>query len=392
MKRASLIAAMVLASCAPAQPRLASTSTPSTSPVAPAPAAVRPIPFRDPAAIDAALRPAFQACYNRELAREASLVGCVSLHVKLSPDGSVSGIVPDATVLPGSLVDCVQREIGARRFEAPTTNPATLVLPVSFVPGGSSVKPTCSSSLHPVEATHAARAAYERALESPAAGDQLRHVREAVAHYRNAKTGWAVAMQQGGDEPRFWHADATYWIVVLQIATNQTPSSLEVDEALATARAVRDGSAKWAEVGAYYSVMIADKVLQNENRRFRESNGAAGIEPRTPPDLNKARPSAAVAVPPQVQAALDARTEYLRRVVKGGEAVKRPDMALSGAQLLLAYGQLDQAGPWLDTAQLEGCALNSDVAPQAKQLRVALARVVGNAAKAERLSRSPTCP
>src|SRR3989304_285827 len=118
MKRASLVAAMVLASCAPAQPAHEPTATPPASPVAPTPAAVRPIPFRDPAAADAALRPAFKACYNSELAKDASLIGCVTLHIKLSPEGSVSGIVPDATVLPATLVDCVQREIAMRRFEA----------------------------------------------------------------------------------------------------------------------------------------------------------------------------------------------------------------------------------------------------------------------------------
>lgn len=340
-----------------------------------------------------ALQPAFTACFNQVLAADPSLVGCVTVNIKLNADGGVAGVVPDATPLPANLVACVQREIAARRFQPPATTHATLVAPLTFIPEGSRVETNCSSALQPANATNAGRAAFDRAVASTGA-EQTRNVREAIAHFRNARAGWLAAQGTiGGEEPLFWHADAAYWIVVLQIATNQTPLASEVGEATAAARAVRDRSPKFGETGAYYLVAIADKLLDDAYVRHERSKGADGLREAAAPDLTRSPVPAAVSLPPLVQSAIDARTDFLKRVhaVKG-EARKRPDLALSGAKLLLAYGQTGPAATWLETAQRDGCAQRSDVAPQAKQLRVALARAVGKAAEAEKISRAPACP
>lgn len=381
---------MALAGCATAP----STPPPGAPSPVPALPLAQPISFRDPTELAAALRPSFKACYDRELARDASVVGCVSVRIQLDSQGGVTGVTPEASALPPDLLDCVQRDLVVRRFERPTLNPAVLVVPLVFIPEGSRAKTTCSNSSRPADATQTARAAYQRALAN-AGSEQTRNVREAIAHYRNAKSGWLRQHQKaGGEEALFWYADSAYWVVVLQVTMNQSPLAAEVTEANAAARAVLDGSPNFGEVGAFYLVNISDKVMEDAHRRFVASNGTDGAQERKRLDLTKTGPPPPTPLPPLVQAALDARTEFLQRARIGDAwgGKKRGSMALSGAQLLLAYGQVAQAATWLETAQHEGCAVKSDVATQAKQERVALARATGRAAEAEKINREPTCP
>ncbi len=76
-------------------------------------------------------------------------------------------------------------------------------------------------------------------------------------------------------ESRYWLADARYWVVVLQIAIAKSPTPDEIKSAHDSAVAVRDSNEddKYLQPAAYDVVTLAEKVLEDESRKFEDSKG-----------------------------------------------------------------------------------------------------------------------
>ncbi|MGC4092090.1 MAG: hypothetical protein QM756_30255 [Polyangiaceae bacterium] len=135
--------------------------------------------------------------------------------------------------------------------------------------------------------TNFARGYYEKALELNDEGEQRALIEKAIAEYRLAETGWNAYIEQeptaiDSYESRFWLADARYWVVVLQVALSRSPAPSEVRLAREAAGVVRDSNEddKYLQPAAYYVVTIAEKVLEDENRKFEQSKGSQGVEKR----------------------------------------------------------------------------------------------------------------
>ena len=79
--------------------------------------------------------------------------------------------------------------------------------------------------------TNFARAYYDRALELNDANEQRELIEKSVSEYRLAEQGWNAYLEQeptaiDAYETRFWLADSRYWVVVLQVVLERTPTPL----------------------------------------------------------------------------------------------------------------------------------------------------------------------
>ncbi|HEX3776133.1 MAG TPA: tetratricopeptide repeat protein, partial [Polyangiaceae bacterium] len=168
--------------------------------------------------------------------------------------------------------------------------------------------------------TNFARGYYQKALELNDAGEQRGLIEKAIAEYRLAETGWSAYLDQDPTamdayESRYWLADARYWVAVLQIAIDRTPTPEEIRAAHDSAVAVRDSNEddKYLQPAAYDVVTLAERVLDDLYRQYDESKGTKGIEKRTELRFSgegDARKPIKDDVPPAVLDAIRARDEY----------------------------------------------------------------------------------
>jgi hypothetical protein len=202
--------------------------------------------------------------------------------------------------------------------------------------------------------TNFAKGFYERARELNDQSEQRALIEKAIVEYRMAETGWGAFLEQDPTaidayESRFWLADARYWIVVLQVAIEQSPSPEEVRLARETAAAVRDSNEddKYLMVAAYYVVTTAEKVLEDQYRKHEISAGTQGFPKRVQVVFEGEGLAQKVVkdeVPPEVLQAIRARDEYNERIPLDRDPQKNGLLyAFQSADLYFVYGQFAEA-------------------------------------------------
>jgi hypothetical protein len=217
--------------------------------------------------------------------------------------------------------------------------------------------------------TNQARAYYNKALELSDANEQKALIQKAISEYRLAETGWGAYYAQDPNavdayDSKFWLADARYWVVVLQIAIDQTPTPEEIKAARDAAIAVRDSNEdnKYLQPAAYYVVTIAEKVLQDDYRRYKDSNGAEGIPERTAVKFTGTGDNRQVVSDPLPQPVLDAvhaRDEYNARIPLDQDPKKNGLLyAFQSADYYFLYGHFDEARKRFDPLYKQYCGKN----------------------------------
>ncbi len=249
--------------------------------------------------------------------------------------------------------------------------------------------------------TNFARAYYERALERNDPGEQRGLIEKAIAEYRFAETGWNAYLEQDPQaldayETRFWMADARYWIVVLEVAIERSPTREEVVGAREAAAAVRDSNEddKYLQPAAYYVVTVSEKALEDEYRLHEKSGGKKGIEKRDElefeGDGEKRKPVRAE-VPALVQEAIRARDEYNERVALDRDPQKNGLLySFQSADLYFVYGNFDLARARFRPLYDQYCGVN-EWGYKAWEKLISMSNFEGNADESRRLVEGKSC-
>jgi hypothetical protein len=80
------------------------------------------------------LRPAFRLCYNQALAVDPLMEGCVTIIVRVAPDGAVTSVEPtNADGLSPGVGLCLASSIQQAHFDPPGANGAVLKVPAKFI-------------------------------------------------------------------------------------------------------------------------------------------------------------------------------------------------------------------------------------------------------------------
>ncbi|WP_437709138.1 hypothetical protein WMF45_32985 [Sorangium sp. So ce448] len=176
----------------------------------------------------------------------------------------------------------------------------------------------------------------------------------ALGEYRLAAQGWAGYLAQDENAPdayesRYWLADANHMVVVITVAMDRSPATHEIEQARSSAVGVRDSNEddKYLQPAAYMVVDTAHQALLDRNKLFQRTSGAEGIEPREKVKIvgeGDQQRVVAEPLPPQVQAAVTARDEYIQRVPPALDAPKNIDLyAFQAADYYFLYGQFAEA-------------------------------------------------
>jgi len=249
--------------------------------------------------------------------------------------------------------------------------------------------------------TNFARGYYEKALELNDEGEQRALIEKAIAEYRLAETGWAAYIEQDPTamdsyESRFWLADSRYWVVVLQVALGRSPTPGEVRTAHDAAAAVRDSNEddKYAQPAAYYVVTIAEKILEDEYRKYEATNGQQGIEKRTEVRFSgegEGRKVQQDPVPQQVLDAIRARDEYNDRIPLDRDPQHNGLLyAFQSADLYFVYGQFGDARKRFRPLYEQYCGKN-EWGYKAWEKLISMSNFEGNADESRRLAEAKSC-
>ena len=249
--------------------------------------------------------------------------------------------------------------------------------------------------------TNFARGYYEKALELNDAGEQHALLEKAIAEYRLAETGWNAYLEQDPTamdayESRYWLADARYWVVVLQIAIAKSPTPEEIKSAHDSAVAVRDSNEddKYLQPAAYDVVTLAEKVLEDEYRKFEDSKGAQGIEKRTEVRFDGEGDSRKVIkdpMPPQVLDAVRARDEYNDRIALDRDPQKNGLLySFQSADLFFVYGQFDEARKRFKPLYDQYCGVN-EWGYRSWEKLISMSNFEGNADESRKLAEGKSC-
>ncbi|WP_438014741.1 hypothetical protein WMF18_28115 [Sorangium sp. So ce315] len=176
----------------------------------------------------------------------------------------------------------------------------------------------------------------------------------ALSEYRLAAQGWAGYLAQDENAPdayesRYWLADAHHMIVVITVAMDRSPARQEIELSRSTAVAVRDSNEddKYLQPAAYMVVDTAHQALLDRHNLFQRTSGAEGLEPRDKLKIVGEGDEQRVVsepLPPEVQAAVTARDEYIQRVPPALDAPKNIDLyAFQAADYYFLYGQFAEA-------------------------------------------------
>jgi tetratricopeptide (TPR) repeat protein len=217
--------------------------------------------------------------------------------------------------------------------------------------------------------TNLARNYYERALELRNEGEQRALIEKSIAEYKLAETGWSGYLAQDPTaldayESRFWLADAMYWPVVLTVTLGRSPASDDVERARVAAVDVRDSNEddRYLQPSAYYVVTLADKVLEDENRKFETTAGRQGIEKREKVKSVGEGDQAKVVredLPAPVVAAIRARDEYNERLPLDRDPQKNGLLyAFQAGDMYFVYGQFPEARSRLKPLYDQYCGRN----------------------------------
>lgn len=249
--------------------------------------------------------------------------------------------------------------------------------------------------------TNFARGYYQRATELSNESEQRGLIEKAIGEYRLADAAWAGYLEQDPTsidayESRFWLADARYWVVVLQVALERSPTSDEVTRAREAAVDVRDSNEddKYLQPSAYYVVTLADKVLEDENRKFAQSGGREGIEKREKVKQTGEGEHASVVredLPPAVVATVKARDEYNEALPADRDPQKNGLLyAFQAADEYFLYGQFDQARARFKPLYDGHCG-KDEWGYKAWEKLISMAALENNAEESRRLAEGKSC-
>lgn len=249
--------------------------------------------------------------------------------------------------------------------------------------------------------TNFARAYYDRALELNDAKEQSIQIEKSIAEYRLADQGWTAYLEQDPTaldayETRFWVADARYWVAVLQVAIGRSPSAEEVRLAREAATAVRESNEddKYLQPSAYYVVTLAEKVLEDQYRLYRDSSGARGIEQRTQVEFEgegESRKVKVLDVPQPVRDAIVARDEYNARITPDRDPQKNGLLyAFQAADYVFLYGQFEEARQRYKPIYDEYCGKN-EWGYKAWEKLISMSNFEGKVDESRRLAEGKSC-
>ncbi|MEO7037072.1 MAG: hypothetical protein ABI548_24175 [Polyangiaceae bacterium] len=249
--------------------------------------------------------------------------------------------------------------------------------------------------------TNFARGYYEKALELNDAGEQHGLIEKSIAEYRLAETGWSAYLEQDPTamdayESRYWLSDARYWVVVLQIAIAKSPSADEIKSAHDSAVAVRDSNEddKYLQPAAYDVVTLAEKVLEDEYRKFDESKGSQGIEKRDEVKFDGDGDTRKVHTDPVPQPVLDAiraRDEYNDRIALDRDPQKNGLLyAFQSADMYFVYGQFPDARKRFQPLYDQYCGVNEWGYKSWEKL-ISMSNFEGNADESRKLAEGKSC-
>ncbi len=217
--------------------------------------------------------------------------------------------------------------------------------------------------------TNRARAFVAKAEQLSDPGEAATWVEKAIAEYRLADTGWSAYYEQDPTaldayESKFWMADARAFIVVLQLTLNRDPKPDEIRVAREANVAVRDSNEddKFQQPSAFNVVLIAERLLEREFKKFDESNGAQGLEKRTSVKFSGDGPDRKVVkepVPPRILEAVQAREDYVARIPADRDPGRNTLLyAFQAADYYFVYGQFADARARFDPIFEENCGKN----------------------------------
>ncbi|AUX45753.1 hypothetical protein SOCE26_072490 [Sorangium cellulosum] len=214
--------------------------------------------------------------------------------------------------------------------------------------------------------TNAGSALVQQALNTGEKESRDPIFERALGEYRLAAQGWAGYLSQDENAPdayesRYWLADAHHMIVVISVAMDRSPTREEVDVARRAAISVRDSNEddKYLQPAAYMVVDTAHQALLDRHKTFQRTNGAEGIEPRDKVKIvgeGDQQRVIAEPLPPEVQANVAARDEYIQRVPPALDAARNIDLyAFQAADYYFLYGQFAEARRRLEPIYNEQC-------------------------------------
>ncbi|AKT43218.1 tetratricopeptide repeat protein [Chondromyces crocatus] len=188
----------------------------------------------------------------------------------------------------------------------------------------------------------------------------------ALGEYRMAAQGWEGYLSQDENSPdayesRYWLADASHMVVVLQVEMDRSPSAADVEAARRTGIAVRDSNEddRFLQQAAYMVVDTAHQQLVDQYKRYQHSGGQEGIEERDKVKTVGEGEKLQVVketVPKPILDAISAREEYIQRVPPALDAPKNMDLyAFQAGDFYFLYGQFDEARRRLEPIYNEQC-------------------------------------
>lgn len=249
--------------------------------------------------------------------------------------------------------------------------------------------------------TNSARALFQRANELTDEGEQRATIEKAIAEYRLAELAWSAYIEQDpaafdAYDSRFWLADARYWIVVLQVAIGRTPKPDEVEGATQAAIDVRDSNEddKYMQPAGYYTVSIAEKVLEDRYHQYDVSHGTRGIPKRTEvrfEGTGDARKPVTDPVPPEVIEAIRARDEYNARIPLDRDPQRNGLLyAFQAGDYFFAYGHFDEAADRFKPLYDAYCGKN-EFGYKAWEKLISMSNFRGDAEQSRRLAEAKSC-
>lgn len=249
--------------------------------------------------------------------------------------------------------------------------------------------------------TNEARALYQKALGLSDAGEQKALIEKAISEYRFAESGWRAYYEQDPNatdayESKWWMADARYWVVVLQIAIGTSPAPDEINGARRALADVRDSNEddKYLQPAAYDLVTIAERLLQDEYRKYQDSNGAQGIEKRDEVHFSGEGDTRKVVVDPvpaAVGETIKARDEYNARIPLDRDPEKNgPLYQFQAGDYFFVYGHFDDARKRFQPLYDQFCGKNEWGYKSWEKL-VSMAALEGNAAESRKLAEGKSC-
>jgi tetratricopeptide (TPR) repeat protein len=312
---------------------------------------------------------------------------------RLAPDGSAAKAEYGAKALDARTR--LSAYVGANTawVEANKDDPEALQTAEQLVRGG--LKKAAADH------TNFARGFYQRALELNNEGEQRALIEKSIAEYRLADAAWAGYLEQDPTamdayESRFWLADSRYWVAVLQIALARSPDPEEVNRAREASIDVRDSNEddKYLQPSAYYVVTLADKVLEDENRKFAASNGAQGVEKREKVRQQGEGEQAKVIrdeIPGPVMMTIRARDEYNDRLTVDRDPQKNGLLyAYQAADSHFIYGQFPEARSRFKPLYEQNCGKNEWGYKSWEKL-ISMAALENDVAESRRLAEGKSC-